>query len=573
MKKRFLAAVLAGLMALSLCACGGGNDGGSTASDAGTSSASPSSAGSDAQEETNSSAPAFEGTREVVVGVGADIKTWEPWGAFNLARQNEAPLVYQNLTADIVDLENNTMVHYYVLCESHEEIADLTYRIKIREGIVDSAGNPFTAEDAIFSFETCKEVSTLSQVNLIDHMELVDELTFDMYLTEDTVGSFYDICNAINMVTKESYEASPDGMVSQPIGTAPMVMDEYVSGSYVVFKKADSYWNEAANESKDPDDGYCPMWDLDDIDVVRFETITDSATMAISLESGDIDIARTVSADDVVLFENNDDFTLFEAPDAGMGVAFNASSNSPTQNKNLRLALAYAINSENALIAAADGNGEIATAWSYPAFVDWQAEWDDREYFDYNLDTAKEYLAAWESETGKSASSLSLTLLLQNEDEANAMALSIQSDIAALTGNPNTVTISALDRATFTQAKQDPTQFDLYIVDSQLVTRSHSGYEWNNLVNENKIGYNCFHVTDDELQSKLMDAIQTATTSDATVKAFQDYIDEQCYMKNLCWVNAFGAAASWIGDLDHATGAKSCLCLGALSYDWANSGK
>mgnify|MGYP002869532312 FL=1 len=99
-------------------------------------------------------------------------------------------------------------------------------------------------------------------------MEQEDDLTFLMYLTIDNVDGFSDACAAINMVTKESYEASPDGMQTTPVGTSPMVLESYVPGSEAVLVKADSYWNEAANKSKNIEDGYCNMWDFEDIDKI-----------------------------------------------------------------------------------------------------------------------------------------------------------------------------------------------------------------------------------------------------------------------------------------------------------------
>lgn len=572
MKKRILAMLLAGVMILALAACGNKDNGANNTPDTPDNSASQP-GNNEASGSVGGVESDFDGVKEVVVGISADIKTWEPWGGFNLARQNEAPLVYQNLTCDVVNLETQTMEHCYVLAESTEKIDDLTYQIKIREGIVDSAGNAFTAEDAIYSFEKCAEVSSLSQVKIISKLELVDPYTFNMTLKYDTVGVFYDVCNAINMVTKASYEASEDGMVLDPVGTGPMVLTNYVAGATAVFEKNENYWNNAANESKDPAAGYCSQFDMSNIDKVTFECITDTSTMAIALESGEIDIARAIGMDDVALFQKNDNFNLFSAPDAGLGVAFNTSDNSPCANYNLRMALCYAINSENALNAAVDGYGTIAKAWSYPTFVDWQSSWESREYFTYNLDTAKDYLAKWEQETGKKASDLSLTIMLQAEEAAENLALSIQSDVGQLTGNPTTVVISSLDRGTFTQAKKDATSYDMFIVDSQLVTRSHSGYEWDSLLNTDKNGYNCFHSDDATLQEKLMAAIQNSTTGAETVTDFEQYVMDQAYMKNLIYADAYGACASWIGNTLHATGAKNCLNLGALTYDWANSGK
>lgn len=94
--------------------------------------------------------------------------------------------------------------------------------------------------------------------------------------------------------------------------------------------------------------------------------------------------------------------------------------------------------------------GPIPPLWTI------QKSWDNRDYFGYNLDKAKEYLAKWEQETGKKASDLKLRIILQNEDDANAIALSVQSDVGALTGNPLCVEITSYDRATFTAAKKDP---------------------------------------------------------------------------------------------------------------------
>ncbi len=566
MKKRTLAMLLAVVMLIGLAACG--NDEPATSE---TSKQPSASQDSGKPVEGQPAEPEFEGVKEIVIGIGYDIKSWEPWGNFNVARQNQAPIVYQTLTTDVVNLEENTMEHRYILAESAEAIGNNTYRIKIREGIVDTAGNPFTASDAVFSLTECKNHGGTAHTN-IKEVKLVDEMTLDLTLIADTVGAFYDVCNSLNMVTQASYEASPDGMASEPIGTTPMVLKEYVAGASVTFVKADSYWNEAANESKDPDAGYCTMWDFSDIDVIRYECITDTAAMAMALETGQIDIARTIGIEDIRLFEANDDFGLFATPDSALGIAFNASDNSPFANINLRLAFAHIMDSE-ALLSLFDGHGEVAKAWSYKTFVDYQAEWADRDYFEYDMAKAKDYLAKWEQETGKKASDLQLRIMFQNEENPEALALSIQAAASVLTGNPTCVELVAYDRGTFTQAKKDATAYEMLIVDSQLVNRSHSGYEWGNLVYTAKLGYNCFQVEDEVLQEKLMDAILTSTTSDETVAAFQDYVDEQCYMKNLVYVDDFGAAASWIGNLGRAIGSKCCLNLGALEYDWNASGK
>lgn len=566
--KKVLALILALVMVFALAACGGETEPTPTQNpSSGTETQNPGTSTPEQSEE-----PQFEGVREVSVGVKADIKTWEPWGSFNIGRQNMAPIVYQALTCHIPNLVTGEMEEYFILAESYERIEEGYYRIRLREGIKDTNGYDFTADDAIFSFQTCIDLGVLAQVKPIAEMTKEDDLTFTMKLKRDTVGTFSDICDAINMVTQRSYEESPDKMATTPVGTSPMILSEYRTGSEAVFTKADSYWNAAANESKDVSAGYCTMWDYTAIDKITYKFISDTTAMALALESGEIDIARAISDEDVSLYDGNG-YAVFGYPEGNYAVSFNVSSNSPFQSYNLRMAVAYAIDSEGCLMAACDGDGEVATCWSYKTFTDYLDEWTGREYFNYNMDTAKDYLAKWEEETGKKASDLHLVLMYQNEDIADSTAVAIQNYVGTLTGNPNAVELVSYDRATFTASKKDPAASDMVIVNGQLVTRSESCYNWNDVSNTKNNGFNIFHDDTGAIDEVLMPAITIDTHNADTVRAFQQFIDDNCYLKNLFYANEYGACADWIGNTEHATGAKSCLNLGALTYDWAQSGK
>ncbi len=547
MKKRILALFLTAAMVLSLAACGS----------------------------TKNNQSDFEGTRELVIGLPGDLKTWDPWGSFSTGVQNMRSLIFQTLTIRFVNPVEGGSDLYYVLAESIENPEDHVYVIKLREGITDSAGNAFTAEDAMFSLQTYKDISTSGQAAMIESMEQLDELTFRIIAIPslDTIGAFEDMCNAISMVTKEAYEASPDGMATEPIGTGPWVLKEQTLGSSYTYEKSGCYWNAAANETKSIEDGYCSMWDDTQLDILRYEIITDTATMAIALESGEIDIAREIGIEDKGLFESNDKFTVFGAPDTSISVAFNVSSGRATENYNLRMALAYCIDAEACLDAAADGDGTIATAWGHPMFTDYLAEWDDRDNFGYDMEKAKDYLAKWEQETGKKASELQLTLLYQIGDLDDATCLAIQANVGQLTGNPDTVTITGLDRGSIKSARGDASQFDMYLMNGQVVTRSTCSYEWVSYCCKDRNKYNIFHTDDPALEELTLKAINLQTTSDETFQEFHDYIDENCLVKSLYFANVYGAAASWIGNLEWQVGGKNHLNVGAFTYDWANSGK
>mgnify|MGYP006988868081 CR=1 FL=1 len=115
--------------------------------------------------------------------------------------------------------------------------------------------------------------------------------------------------------------------------------------------------------------------------------------------------------------------------------------------------------------------------------------------------------------------------------------------------------------------------FDITIVNGQLTTRTHSTYNWNAECNTNVNGYNIFHDNSGAIDKVIEPVMAMETHSDETVKAFQDFIDENCYFKALFCEIAYGACANWIHNTGAVTGAKGMLNIGGITYDWANSGK
>ena len=564
--KRFIAIALILTMVFSLAACSTGGD--DTQGDKET------------QAQTSQNADSSGGQvdpnveKKIVVGIGADPESWGPWERFNNGRRDTMPMVYQTLTADIYDEATAQMVSYNVMITSWEKVADKTYELNVREGIYDTAGEEFTAEDAIFSFETCKEKGILSQLNAIDHLELVNELTFRIVTNKTlAVGDFEDLLTAINMVTKESFEASADGMATNPIGTTGYVMEEYVAGSRILFTKSETeYWNEKANQSKSLDDGYCATWDTTKIDTVQFEIITDSATMAVALETGQVDISASVSSADMILFGEGgsaaNKFTVFTYADNTYALSFNASDKSPFENINLRKAVSYAIDATALLYAAYDGDGIVMNAWSYPAYMDYQKEWDNEDYYPYDVDTAKEYFEEYFKETGTKASDLHLRLLIQSGTAMQSIAQVIQSYVGEAVGNTNAVEILSYDRSSYNSMYEDSSAFDMFIFGEQN-NRPYGTYAWNTAANYEKSGDGTtqWFVNSEELQALTMAAISDDTHSDATVKAFHEFVKENCYQYAMITGNIYVVAANWVKTLE--VGPKNCLGVCGLEYDWS----
>jgi ABC-type transport system substrate-binding protein len=510
--------------------------------------------------------------KSITMGISADPGGWVPWGAFSQGRRDVFPFAYQTLTADYMDATTQSMTTYYVMITGFDRINSDTYEIHLRKGIYDTAGNSFTASDAIFSFEQAIAMATGSSYAIIDHMELVDALTFRIYIEVDlTVGEFENLLTETYMVTKAAYEGSGNKLASKPVGTTGYVLSEYVSGSHSTFVKSErGYWNEAANQSESIKDGYVTMYDTKNLDSVTFQVITDASTLAIALETGKIDLAVGVSANDVGLFRNGgpqaNKFNVNTYADTQYLLAFNASNRSACNNLNLRLAIAYCFDSYAVLDAAYNGDGLVSKAWAYPAMKDYQKSWDAQDYFDYNLATAKSYLEKYFRETGTTAANLHLRLLTYNRPVMEKIAQTLQAYISELVGNPNACEILNYEQSTYNQLRNNPAEFDMFI-DYAINSRTYPIISWFSAINpQSARGTNEFFANDPQLLPLVLAAAGANTHSDATVAAFQKHINDNCYLIGLVTGYVYIVNANWIETF--SVGRGNCVSIASMKYNW-----
>ena len=575
--KKAISILLVCVLVLALAACGGtpANESGTGGTAATPAPASGGNSGSNATPAPESGPSEAEDPyagieKEVVVGISADPATFYPWGAFGQGTRHIFPMLYQTLLSDVRDPETGKITYYHTLMDSYEQTGDTTYVVTLREGIYDTDGNPFTASDVKFCIDSFKQGPAASNLGNVESCSVIDDLNVEITVSAILgVGEFEEILTIPNMVTQAAFEASPDEMATTPVGTTGYYVDEYVPGSYVVMKKADSYWNQKANETHEIEDGYLPTSDNTKIDVARFEVITDTSTMALALETGDIDIATAISTTDIPLYQNDDDYTVHQYPDNMFGLVFNSSENSEFQNINLRKALAYSISAQDLLDMIYDGDGFILHAFGMNYQMGYVDKWDSEDYFSQDMAKAKEYFDAYLEESGKSASDLSLTIAIMGTDAMQKYAQVVQGAMIALTGNNNVLSIEQYDSATYTSVRNDPAQgWDLAILNA-MTNKTYILSNWT--MNYN--GYSRVQKNDlsGSGDTKLWDLITAAQTPDTygpeTADAAQKYMNEQCYL-----VNYICGPAYWVGSnlvTQYALGAKNSVALTAMDYDWS----
>jgi peptide/nickel transport system substrate-binding protein len=237
------------------------------------------------------------------------------------------------------------------LAESWDVSEDgLEYTFNLRQDVTWHDGQPFTAEDVLFTYQAVllEENATPWRNNLIQNgtpfeFEVVDDHTFKVILSQ--VDATVLTALAIPIIPAHAFtdlNIIDAPFNTNPIGTGPFKFVEWNSGANVILEAHDTYWR---GEPK-----------LDRI-VVSFIEGVDNAANA--LLAGDLDFARIDGAD-LPPFIDNPDFVIVEQPrDLQRYVGFNTLS-PITGDPALRRALATGLDRQAVIDAVAGGYGLLS---------------------------------------------------------------------------------------------------------------------------------------------------------------------------------------------------------------------
>lgn len=237
------------------------------------------------------------------------------------------------------------------LAESWEISEDgLEYTFNLRQDVTWHDGEPFTAEDVLFTYEAAllEENAIDWRSNLMQNdepmsFEVVDDHTFKVILSEPDATVLTAL--AIPIVPAHAFESiemldAPYNVA--PITTGPFKFVEWNAGESIVLDANEDYWRG------DP----C----LDRI-VVRFIEGADNTANAIL--AGEVDYARVDGAD-VTPFEDNPDYVLETAERDLMRYAGFNTQSAIYSDPAVRRALAVGLDKQAIIDIAGGGYGVLA---------------------------------------------------------------------------------------------------------------------------------------------------------------------------------------------------------------------
>ena len=173
------------------------------------------------------------------------------------------------------------------------------------------------------------------------------------------------------------------------IGTGPWQLVEFVPGSFVKLKRYDGYVPNTSFEDRTGFGGYKQAC----FDTVTFRIVTESGARVAGLKTGELQGVEDVPTKSLADLKTDKNVTLLPLKNWWIQIALPNTSIPPTDNLDFRKAVQAALDMDEIMDAASDGNYKLNVGFQYPN----QPTYTDAGKDTYNLHDpalAKKYLAA-----------------------------------------------------------------------------------------------------------------------------------------------------------------------------------
>lgn len=318
---------------------------------------------------------------------------------------------------------------------------NLTYTLKLKEGLTWHDGEALNADDIVFTMNSILDETQNSSIrgsfvynDVPVQVTKVDDTTVEFKLPS-IAPAFESSIQSLFPIAEHVFAGEADLQKSEknnaPVGSGPFKFAEYKAGQYYKVDRFDNFFAGAAH-----------------LDSVVFQIVKDENTSSLALQNGEIHLKAIAPADvETVKQTSNVDMVTYPE-DRLVYMALNHNIEA-LQNKEFRQALALTLD-RNEMIQAAFGSDEYAEP-AYSVFtknVPFLTE--DLEKNEQDLDKANELLAA----SGIDLANVKLNMYFVSNNKAmEGIALYVQQqfkkigvDLKLDAGDSNMIFTAAEDR-------------------------------------------------------------------------------------------------------------------------------
>ncbi|MFN3437530.1 MAG: ABC transporter substrate-binding protein [Acidovorax sp.] len=305
--------------------------------------------------------------------------------------------VYESL----VMFNSRTLKVEPLLATSWQQVTSTQLRIKLRQGVKFSDGSVMTADDVVYSLQRAmSKTSTYSiYTQGMDRIAKVDGETIDIFLKNPNPVLLNQLtelrvmskawAEKNNAVEPKDIKAKDETYSHRnAMGTGPFVLKEWVPDQKIVFAANPNWWNAGKAEGNVTEITYTP--------------IKSEATRIAALLSGEVDMVRDTSIQDLARIKANPNLkvmemvenrTVYLAMDQFRDelVGSNIKGKNPLKDLRVRKALYQAIDSATLQRVTMRGMSKPTGAMVSPLVNGWTDAVDQRLAYDANA--AKDLLA------------------------------------------------------------------------------------------------------------------------------------------------------------------------------------
>lgn len=198
------------------------------------------SADSRSQADSSVSAEGESHDASVVVAMGP---TSEPEAGFDPAfgwgagEHVHEPLIQSTLTVTNTDLT----IGYDLATDVSVSEDGLTWTVTIRDDVYFTDGDPLTAEDVAFTYNTVKESSSVNDFTVLDQAQALDDTT--VVFTMNRPFSIWPYTMAVvGIVPAHAYDPATYG--TNPIGSGRYILKQWDRGQQVILEANPDYYGE-----------------------------------------------------------------------------------------------------------------------------------------------------------------------------------------------------------------------------------------------------------------------------------------------------------------------------------------
>ena len=327
-----------------------------------------------AQQPATGGAPKKGGTLRV--GLYVEAATMDP----HLSGSKIDRQIYHNLFDPLLVIDDKLDVKPN-LAESWQTPDPRTVIFKLRQGVKFHDGSDFNAEAAKFNFDrmaTEPRSVRKGEIANIDSTETVDPYTLKLNLKRPDSSLLATLTDRAGMMISPTAIQKLGADIEHNAagaGTGPFQFVEWVKDDHILLKRNDSYWNEASGPY---------------LDQIRYRPIPDDTVKLQSLQAGEIDVLDYLAPRNVGLAKGDSSLVVLDVPSLAAFWYQVNTTRPPFDNKALRQAVMYAIDTEAIvkgvwLGVGVPANGPISpSSWAYD---------DTIKPIKRDLDTARANLA------------------------------------------------------------------------------------------------------------------------------------------------------------------------------------